>query len=82
MSFTITTQNKFQFLIERLPKEPESWTKEDVVEWLSIIHMDKYKQNFLDIGVDGWLILDIDENDLETELQIHIKLHRKKVLKG
>ena len=32
--------------------------------------------------VDGLIILDIDENDLENDLKIVKKLHRKKILKG
>lgn len=73
---------KFQFLLEKLPKDPESWTKSDVVEWLRIIKMGKYAPNFQELGVDGWIILDLDEEDLENDLQISIKLHRKKILKG
>ena len=32
--------------------------------------------------VDGLIILEIDENDLEQDLKIVKKLHRKKILKG
>jgi len=32
--------------------------------------------------IDGLLILELDENDLETELMITKKLHRKKILKA
>ena len=32
--------------------------------------------------VDGLIILDIDEIDLENDLKIVKKLHRKKILKG
>lgn len=32
--------------------------------------------------IDGYLILDLEDNDLENELQIAKKLHRKKILKA
>ena len=83
MSLNSSFRNhKFQFLLEKLPKDPEAWTKLDVVEWLQIIKMDQYAPHFQELGVDGWLILDLDEDDLKNDLQISIKLHRKKILKG
>ena len=34
------------------------------------------------MGVDGYLILDLTEEDIEEELDIKTKLHRRKILKG
>ena len=74
--------NKFASLYEKIPKYPEVWTNEDIITWLGIIGMDKYAQNFLDMGVDGYLILDLEEQDIVEELQISVKLHRKKIMKA
>ena len=49
---------------------------------MEVIGMSNYIQNFKDMEVDGLIILDIDENDLENDLKIVKKLHRKKILKG
>lgn len=34
------------------------------------------------MGVDGYLILELDEEEVEQELQITTKLHRKKIMKA
>lgn len=50
--------------------------------WLKLIGMEKYAENFNEMGVDGYLILDLEEEDIEEELQIKTKLHRKKFIKA
>lgn len=37
---------RFETLFEVLPKKPESWTINDVLEWLKIINMEKYAAQF------------------------------------
>ncbi len=81
MSNTINI-NKFAALFEKIPKYPEIWTQEDVLIWLKIIGMEKYYENFVEMGVDGLLILDLEEADIEEELRITTKLHRKKIMKA
>jgi hypothetical protein len=78
----MSTNNKFQFLLNQNLKDPESWKNEDVLLWLKIIKMDQYTDRFHELKVDGWIILEIDEDDLIDDLNISIKLHRKKILKG
>lgn len=73
---------KFDDLLKSIPKYPEVWNSEDVTIWLSLIGMDKYSRNFEAMSIDGLLILELTEEDLETELQINIKLHRKKIVKA
>lgn len=77
-----TKHNKFQFLLEKIPKDPETWTKHDVLEWLRTINMSQYCCTFEEVGVDGWVILELDDEDLVLDLKVNIKLHRKKILKG
>ncbi len=60
--------NKFSTLIEKVPRFPEIWTSDEIRIWLEIIGMEKYTQNFIDMGVDGLLILDLEEKDIEEEL--------------
>ena len=82
MSYTIKGMNKFIKLSEQIPKEPEAWTCEDVSKWLRLIEMDQYVPNFKEMSIDGWLIFEIEEDDLATDLKISKKLHRKRILKG
>ena len=74
--------NKFEALYEKIPKFPEIWSTDDVLVWLKLIGMEKYSENFVEMGIDGLLILDLEESDIEEELQIKTKLHRKKIMKG
>ena len=74
--------DKFVKLSEKIPKEPESWTCEDVSEWLRLIEMQQYVETFRKMSIDGWLIFEIEEDDLISDLQIKAKLHRKKIMKG
>lgn len=82
MSYTIKGMDKFVKLSEKIPKEPESWTCEDVSEWLRLIEMEQYVETFRKMSIDGWLIFEIEEDDLISDLQIKAKLHRKKIMKG
>lgn len=82
MSYTIKGMDRFLKLAEQIPKEPEAWTCEEVSDWLRLIEMDQYVDNFKQMSIDGWLIFEIEEDDLINDLQIKTKLHRKKIMKG
>lgn len=73
---------KFMALYEQLPKDPEAWTMDDVIVWLRLIGMDSYSDNFFDMKIDGLIILDLNEAELEQELKITTKLHKKKMTKA
>ena len=81
MSNTIKL-NKFESLYKEIPKYPEIWDSDDVLKWLKIIGMDKYNEVFIEMGIDGLLILELEESDIEEELRIKTKLHRKKIMKA
>ncbi len=74
--------SKFDALFEKIPKDPEVWTEDDVLVWLKLIGMEKYAENFSEMKVDGLLILELQEDELLQELHIEIKLHRKKIIKA
>jgi hypothetical protein len=82
MSYTIKGMDKFLKLSEKIPKEPEAWTCEDVSEWLRLIEMEQYVEQFRNMSIDGWLIFEIEEDDLINDLKVDAKLHRKKIMKG
>lgn len=81
MQFT-TKATKFDSLLNSVPKYPEVWNFDDVSTWLNLIGMNNYTNNFQTMSIDGLLILELTEEDLENELQIPIKLHRKKIVKA
>ena len=37
---------RFEVIFEVLPKKPEFWTINEVAEWLKIINMEKYTEQF------------------------------------
>lgn len=41
-----------------------------------------YQESFLEMRVDGLLILDLEETDIEEELNIKVKLHWRKIIKA
>jgi hypothetical protein len=82
MSYTIKGMDRFVKLSEQIPKEPEAWTCDEVSEWLRLIEMDQYVENFKAMSIDGWLIFEIEEDDLINDLKVSAKLHRKKIMKG
>ena len=72
----------FEELLQKIPKYPANWKSEDVAVWLTHIGMQRYAKNFEEMSVDGFLILELTEEDLKTELNIEKKLHRKKIEKA
>ena len=72
----------YEELFQKIPKYPTNWKSEDVGIWLTHIGMQSYIKNFEEMSVDGFLILELTEEDLETELSIIKKLHRKKIVKA
>lgn len=87
-------EERYASLIEVLPKKPELWSMDDVESWLVLIRMDKYLEKFSkspkthfsnfpgEMAIDGYLILELTEEDLEAEMGVTVKLHRRKLIKG
>ena len=69
-------------LKQAIPKSPELWTEEDISKWLDFIKMSEYNQKFQNMKIDGYIILELEESDLEQELGITLRLHRKRIMKG
>jgi SAM domain (Sterile alpha motif). len=57
------------------------WDEEDICVWLDRGGFSKYKKNFLSNHIDGGLLFDLTENDLEKELGIDNPSHRQDILK-
>lgn len=74
--------HKFDLLFDKIPKDPEVWSQEDVLLWLKLIGMEQYAENFGEMKIDGLIILELNEDELLEELKITMKLHRKKILKA
>lgn len=64
-------------------KKYDEWTTEDAVLWLEeSLRLPQYKQNFLDLALDGTMIDFITDQDLENDLNIKVRLHRVKILEA
>lgn len=68
MSNTGINNLRIQELKSRLSLPPEQWTIPDVLEWLKFLGLEQYAQSFQTLKIDGYLILEITEEDLEGEL--------------
>lgn len=64
-------------------KEYESWSIDDVSKWLEkIVKLPQYKSTFADLAIDGSLLGHIMDDDLQSDFQIKIRLHRIKILEA
>ena len=62
-------------------KAVASWTTSEVCEWLKSIGMERYLEVFISLNINGSMLLDIQESDLETDFSITIRVHRANLIK-
>ena len=65
-----------------LPREVDTWTSEDVSEWLHAVGLEPLAEAFAEHGIDGYLLLRLTENDLDRDLHIPSNLQRVKVYRA
>jgi hypothetical protein len=58
----------------------QKWDVDDVVQWLSTIHLKQYEEQFRDASIDGPFLCQLNDDDLKEALGIEHVLHRKKLL--
>lgn len=64
-------------------KEFECWGIEEVGSWLEkIVCLPQYKSTFAELAIDGSLLQHIMDDDLKSDFQITIRLHRIKILEA
>lgn len=63
-------------------RNPETWNVRDVGEWIATLELTKYRTKFEEMGIDGSLLFEITEQDLISDLEISIRLHRVKILES
>ena len=56
------------------------WSIAEVKSWLKSLDFIQYMKKFEELGIDGKLLLEITETDLQNDLNIQIRLHRLKIL--
>eukprot|EP00937_MAST-01D_sp_MAST-1D-sp2_P006601 g6601.t1 len=57
------------------------WTPQQVGRWLqNVLRLPQYKYAFVDGGVDGTMLLLLQDSDLEHMLQVPLSLHRRMIL--
>lgn len=66
---------QFEGLQEKQLQFPELWTQSQVFIWLDSIGMSCYRESFEEMKVDGLIIMDLNESDLQNELNVSKKLH-------
>ena len=63
-------------------KAPALWTVAEVGEWLQSIDLSQYRRNFESLKIDGSLLFEITDQDLDMDLSVKIRLHRVKLLEA
>ncbi|KAM3129019.1 hypothetical protein pb186bvf_018863 [Paramecium bursaria] len=69
----------YDSLYKILPKDPRKWQVQDVVVWLKFIGLEKFEERFVNLSIDGSVLFDINQEDIENELQIGKGLTQKKL---
>lgn len=58
------------------------WTVSQVGDWLVYLELPQYKQKFEELSIDGSLLVQITEQDLQSDFQITVRLHRFKIMEN
>lgn len=58
------------------------WTVSQVCDWLISLELPQYKSKFEELSIDGSLLIQITEQDLQNDLQISVRLHRFKIMEN
>ena len=75
-------QQSLEELYREIPKYPQNWNSEDIATWLRLIGLEMYQESFQEMRIDGLMIFELQEEDIEQELKIRVKLHRRKIVKS
>lgn len=64
-------------------KEYEAWNIDDVGNWLEKnVSLPQYKPTFAELAIDGSLLPHIQDDDLQNDFKIKIRLHRIKIIEA
>ncbi|CAD8205181.1 unnamed protein product [Paramecium pentaurelia] len=70
----------YDSLYKLIPKEPKKWLTQDVVNWLKFIGLGQMEAKFVESSIDGSVLEDLTEKDLEEELGVTQRILRRKLL--
>jgi hypothetical protein len=69
--------NEFLYLIIQV----SLWTLDVVLVWVRYIGFEEYAQNFVDSKVDGDLLLQLDDLNIQNDLKITNGIHKKRFMR-
>ena len=58
------------------------WSVPQVTDWLASLELSQYSPKFEELRIDGVLLLQVTDSDLQSDLCIQVRLHRFKILEG
>ena len=62
-------------------KDPSTWNVQEVAEWLAELGLPQYASAFEAMAVDGMLLFEMTDEDLQNDLNVGVRLHRCKILR-
>ena len=65
-----------------LSPDVDNWTVQNVEEWCTLHGLKKVAKNFVEHGIDGYLLMRLAEADLAQELNIESNLQRVKIMRA
>lgn len=72
----------FSSLSQHFTTPPTYWTHKEISTWLELLNMKEYQNEFEINKVDGLIIFDLDDKEIEEILCIKNSIHRKRLRNG
>lgn len=66
--------------VKNLSMDISSWTEEEVRQWLDEQNFSNYATSFCENMINGEMLLSLTESELEQDLKIENRLHRRRLL--
>lgn len=69
-------------LSQNFSTSPSHWTGKEISRWLELLNMKEYHDVFEQNKVDGLVLFDLEDKEIEELLNIKNSIHRKRLRNG
>jgi len=69
-------------LYQHFSVSPRTWGSKQISQWLELLNMNEYQEVFENNKIDGLIIFDLEDNEMEEILGVKNSIHRKRFRNG
>jgi len=69
-------------LFQHFSVSPRTWGSKQISQWLELLNMNEYQEVFENNKIDGLIIFDLEDNEIEEILGVKNSIHRKRFRNG